>query len=80
MSNAACELKTTSEEANLSSNTIFLLCFKIRAKIINAAKSLAFSLQFTFRREQNHHFNLTSNIMKICEQFQKNIAPQYNSN
>ena len=49
--------------------------FKIRAKKIHAAKPLAFSLHFLFRRDKNHHSNLTSKIMKMCEQIlKKNIA------
>ena len=49
--------------------------FKIRAKRIHAAKPLAFSLHFLFRRDQNHYSNLTSKIMKMCEQIlKKNIA------
>ena len=63
--------KTTREKANFCSNTIFSLYFKIRAKKIHAAKPLAFSLHFLFRRDQNHHSNLTSKIMKMCEQILK---------
>ena len=40
-------------------------------KKIHAAKPLAFSLHFLFRRDQNHYSNLTSEIMKICEQILK---------
>ena len=65
------EQKTTSEKANFCSNTVFSLYFKIRAKKFNAAKSLAFSLHFLFRRDQNHYFNLTPKIMKMCEQILK---------
>ena len=73
--------KTTSEKANFCSNTVLSLYFKIRAKKIQAAKPLAFSLHFLFRRDQNHHSNLTSKIMKMCEQIlKKKTAPQYNSN
>ena len=69
---AACEQKTTTEKPNFCcSITIFSLYFKIRAKIIHAAKPLAFSLQFLFRRDQNHYSNLTSKIMKMCEQILK---------
>ena len=73
---AACEQKTTTEKPNFCSNTIFALYFKIRAKKIHAAKPLAFSLHFLFRRDQNHYSNLTSKIMKMCEQIlkKKNIA------
>ena len=79
---AACEQKTTTENPNFCSNTIFALYFKIRAKKIHAAKPLAFSLHFLFRRDQNHYSNLTSKIMKMCEQIlkKKKTAPQYNSN
>ena len=52
---AACEQKTTSQKANFGSNTVFSLYFKIRTKKIHAAKPLAFSLNFLFRRDQNHY-------------------------
>ena len=78
---AACEQKTTTGKPNLCSNTVFSLYFKIRAKTIHAAKPLVFSLHFLFRRDQNHYTNLTSKIMKMCEQIlKKKTAPQYNSN
>ena len=78
---AACEQKTTTDKANFCSNTVFSLFFKIRAKKFYAAKPLAFSLHFLFRRDQNHNSNLTSKIMKMCEQIlKKNTAPRYNSN
>ena len=63
--------KTTSENANFCSNAVFSLYIKIRAKKIHAAKALAFSLHFLFRRDQNHPSNLTSKIMKMCEQIFK---------
>ena len=68
---AACEQKTTSGKANFCSNTFFSLYFKIGAKAYHAAKPLAFSLHFLFRRDQNHYSNLTSKIMKMCEQILK---------
>ena len=68
---AACEQKTTTEKPNFCSNAVFSLYFKIRAKKIHAAKPLAFSLHFLFRRDQNHYSNLTSKIMKMCEQILK---------
>ena len=68
---AACEQKTNSEKANFFSNTVFSLYFKFGAKTIHAAKPLAFSLHFLFRRDQNHYSNLTSKIMKMCEQILK---------
>ena len=74
---AACEQKTTIDKANFCSNTVFSLYFKIRAKKFHAAKPLAFSLHFLFRRDQNHYSNLTSKIMKMCEQIfkKKDSAP-----
>ena len=71
---ATCEQKTTSEKENFSSNTVFSLYFKIRAKNFHATKPLDFSLNFMFRRDQDHHCNLTSKIMQMCEQIIKNIA------
>ena len=53
------------------SNTVFSLYFKFRAKKFPAAKPLAFSLHFLFRRDQNHCSNLTSKMMKMCEQILK---------
>ena len=77
---AACEQKTTGQKPNFCSNTVFSLYFKFRAKKFHAAKPLAFSLHLLlFRRDQNHYSNLTSKIMKMCEQILK-TAPQYNSN
>ena len=72
---AACEQKTTNEKADFCSNTVFSLWFKIRAEKFHAAKLLAFSLHFLFRRDQNH-YNLTSKTMKMCEQIlKKDSAP-----
>ena len=68
---AACEQKITNKKQNFCSNTVFSLYFKIRAKKIHAAKPLVFSLHFLFRRDQNHYSNLTSKIMKMCEQIIK---------
>ena len=76
---AACEQKTTTEKPNFCSNTVFSLYFKIRAKKIHAAKPLAFSLHFLFRRDQNHYSNLTSKIMKMCEQILKRQRSNSNS-
>ena len=76
---AACEQKTTSEKANFCSNTIFSLYFKIRAKKFHAAKPFAFSLHFLYRRDQNHYSNLTSEIMKMCEQILKKKHSRKNS-
>ena len=72
---AACEQKSTSEKANFCSNTVSSLYFKFREEKIHAAKPTVFLLQFLFRRDQNHYSNLTSKIMKKCEQIlKKNIA------
>ena len=73
---AACGQKTTSEKANFCPNTVLSLYFKIRAQKFHAAKPLAFLLHFLFRRDQNHYSNLTSKIMKMCEQIlKKDNAP-----
>ena len=72
---AACEQKTNSEKANFCSSSVFLLFFKVRAKKFHAAKPLAFLLHFLFRRDQNHYSNLTSEIMKMCEQILKKQRP-----
>ena len=63
-----CEQQTTGEKKNFCSKTVFSLHFKIRAKKIHAAKPLVFLLHFLFRRYQNHYSNLTSKVMKMCEQ------------
>ena len=56
--------------------TPFSHYFKIRAKKIHVAKPPTFSLNFLFRRDQNHYSNLTSKIMKMCEQIlKKDSAP-----
>ena len=44
---------------------------KIRDKKCHAAKPPAFSPHFPFRRDQNNYSNLTSKIMKMCEQILK---------
>ena len=43
---------------------------KLEQKILRR-KTLAFSLHFRFRRDQNHYSNLTSKVMKMCEQILK---------
>ena len=44
--------------------------------LLHATKLLAFSLHFLFRRDQNRYSNLTSKIMKMCEQIlKKESAP-----
>ena len=66
--------KTTSEKANFCSNTVFSLYFKIRVEKFHATKPLASSFHFLFQRDQNTYSNLTSEIMKMCEQI-KDSAP-----
>ena len=72
--------KTTTEKPNFCSNTVVSLYFKIRAKKIHAAKPLAFSLHFLFRRDQNHYSKLTSKIMKMCEQILKKHSRKKSGN
>ena len=80
---AACEQKNHYRETEFLSNTIFALYFKIRAKKIHAAKPLAFSLHFLFRREQNHYSQFDfKNHENVWTDLKKNIAGQvltYNS-
>ena len=64
------------EKAYFCSSTLSSIYFKIRAKNFHAAKPLAFSLHFLFRRDQSRYFNLTSKIMKICEQILKKDSDQ----
>ena len=60
----------------LPKNQIFVQTIKK----IHATKPLIFSLHFLLRRDQNHYSNLTSKIMKMCEQIlKKKTARQYNS-
>ena len=68
---AACEQKTASEKASFCSHTVFSLYFKIREKIVHGAKPLAFSFHFLLRRDKNHYSNLTSKILRMCEQILK---------
>ena len=76
---AEWEQKITSKKAHFCTNTVFSLYFKNRAKKIHAAKPLAFSHHFLFRRDKNHYSNLTSKIMKMCEQiFKKRQRPNTN--
>ena len=71
---AACE--PLARKRIFCSNTVFSLYFKFRAKKFHAAIPLAFSLQFLFQPDQNHYSNLTSKIMKMCEQIlKKDSAP-----
>ena len=49
--------------------------FKFRLKKFTP-ENTRFLLYFLFRRDQNHYSNLTSEIMKMCEQIlKKDIAP-----
>ena len=62
--------KPTTDKANFCSNTVFSLYFKIRAKKFHAAKP-------RLRKTKKYHAsNLTSKIMKMCEQIlKKKSAP-----
>ena len=68
---AACEQKPLARKQNFVQTPVFSLYLKFRAKKFHAAKPLAFSLHFLFRRDQNHYSNLTSKIMKMCEEILK---------
>ena len=66
MSKAACEPRARKQ---IFVQTPFSHYFKIRAKKFYAAKPLAFSVHFLFRRDQNHYSNLTLKNHELCEQF-----------
>ena len=51
----------------------------LERKTFHAANPLAFSHHFLLRRDQTHYSNLTSTIMKMCEQILKKTAPQNKS-
>ena len=69
--NAACEQKSLARKRIFVQTPFSCSTLKLEQKKFHAAKPLAFSLHFLFRRDQNHHSNLTSKIMKMCEQILK---------
>ena len=66
--NVACEQKNHYRETEFLFKHRFRTLLYNQSEKIHAAKPLAFSLHFLFRRDQNHYSNLTSKIMKMCEQ------------
>ena len=50
---------------------MFYYCFLTLIEQISRHKTTRFSLYFLFLRDQNHYSNLTSKIMKKCEQILK---------
>ena len=66
--------KPTSEKATLFKHRI-LITLK-QGKKFKPQKSLAWSLHFLFRYDQNHYSNLTSKIKKMCEQILKKDSTQ----
>ena len=75
--NATCEQKPVTEKANICSSTILSIYPKVRVKKFYTAKPLAFSLHFLFRSDQNHYSNLTSKIIKMCEQILRQRPKQF---
>ena len=72
---AACEQKPLARKQIFVQTLFSHSTLKDEPKKIHAAKPVDFLLQFLFRRDHNHYSNLTSIIMKMCEQiFKKNIA------
>ena len=67
---AACEQKPLPRNRILVQTPFSHSTLKLEQKN-HAPKPLAFSLHFLFRRDQNHYSNLTSKIMKMCEQILK---------
>ena len=79
------EMATCEQKKPLARNLTFVPTpfshyFKTRAEKFHAAKSLAFSLPFLFRRDQNPYFNLTSKIMKMSEQILKKNSRKNSGN
>ena len=73
-------VKPPARKRSFVQTPFFLLQYKITGQIFHAAKPLAFLLHILFRRDQNqnHNSNLTSKIMKMCEQIlKKDSAPIY---
>ena len=66
--------KRTSVQTPFSPSTLKL------EKKLQATKPLAFSLHFLFRRDQNHYSNLTSKIIKMCEQILKKRSREKSGN
>ena len=52
----------------------------LERKTFHAANPLAFSHHFLLRRDQTHYSNLTSTIMKMCEQILKKHSPMNSGN
>ena len=71
---AACEQKRPAKKRIFVQTPFSHFTFKLEWKKIHAAKTLALSLHFLFRRDQNHYSNLTSKIVKTCEQILKKIS------
>ena len=68
--------KPQARKFTICSHTVFSLYFKIRALKFHTTKPFAFPLHFLFRRDQNHYFNLTLKIMKMCDEIlKKDTAP-----
>ena len=63
---AACEQKPPSRERIFIQTPVSHSTLKF-----HAPKPFAFSLHFLYLPDQNHYSNLTSKIMKICEQIFK---------
>ena len=72
---ATCEQKPLARKRIFVQTPFSHSTLNLERKKFHAAKPLAFSLHFLFRRDQNHYSNLNSKIMKMCEQiFKKDSA------
>ena len=65
--------KKTLARKRIFVQTLLSHSLKLEQKNFNAAKALAFSLHFLFRRDQNHYSNWTSKKKKMCEQILKKL-------
>ena len=67
--NAACEQKTTNKKANFFQTAFSHCTLKLERKNFTPQnRNTRFSLHFLFRHGQNHCSNLTSKIIKMCEE------------
>ena len=78
---AACQQKTTTENSNFCSNTVFSLYFKIRAKKNTRRKTTRFFAPFTVAAWPKSLLQFDfKNYENVWTDLKKRIAPQYNSN
>ena len=68
---ATCEKKPLARKRIFVQIPFSHSTLNLERKNFTPQKTIAFSLHFLFRRDQNHYTNLISKIMKMCEQILK---------